>query len=134
MVGKLKVIKMTVIKFPRNVCVPLKYEIPLPRQRVFYLGIVYTGPAMCQDVTRLYLKRHGKKNGTRKWSLITYEKYDEYDQREYSIELDSCQEDDVPEMLCQYFIGEHISIDDLKTFGWNGKTKQNAKIIELRKN
>ncbi len=61
MVGKLKVIKKTVIELPRNVCVPLKYEIPLPRQRVFYLGIVYTGPAMCQEVTRLYLKRHGKK-------------------------------------------------------------------------
>ena len=134
MVGKLKVMKMTIIEFPRNVCVPLEYESPLPRQRVFYLGIVYTGPAMCQEVTKLYLKRHGKKNGNRKWSLITYEKYDEYDQREYSIELESCQEDDVPEMLSQYFIGEHISIDDLRTFGWNGKTNQNAEIIELRKN
>lgn len=61
MVGKLKVIKMTVIKFPRNVNVPLEYAPPLPRQRVFYLGIVYTGPAMCQEVTRLYLKRHRKK-------------------------------------------------------------------------
>ena len=130
--GKLRVIKMTVIKFPRNVCVPLEYAPPLPRQRVFYLGIVYTGPAMCQEVTRLYLKRHGKKNGTRKWSLITYEKYDEYDQREYSIELDNCQEDDVPKMLCQYFIGAHISFDDLKMFGWNGKTNQNAEIIKLR--
>ena len=111
---------MTVIEFPRNVCVPLRYDLPLPRQRVFYLGIVYTGPAMCQEVTRLYLKRHGKKN-------------DEYDQREYSIELDICQEDDVPVMLSQYLIGEHISIDDLRTFGWNGKTNQNAEIIKLRK-
>ena len=108
---------MTVIEFPRNVCVPLKYESPLPRQRVFYLGIVYNGPALCQEITRLYLKRHGKKNGTRKWSLITYEKYDEYDPRKYSIELDNCQEDDVPEMLNQYFIGEHISMDDLKRCG-----------------
>ena len=94
--------------------------------------IAYTGPALCQEVTRLYLKRHGK-NGTRKWSLITYEKYDEYDQREYSIELDICKEDDVPKMLSQYFIGEHISIDDLRTFGWNGKTNQNAEIFKLRK-
>ena len=133
MVGKLKVMKMTIIEFPRNVCVPLEYESPLPRQRVFYLGIVYTGPAMCQEVTRLYLKRHGKKNGTRKWSLITYEKYDEFDQREYSIELDNCQEDDVPNMLSQYFIGEHISIDDLRTFGWNGNVFNNAKIIQFKK-
>ena len=133
MVGKLEVIKMTVIEFPRNVCVPLKYEPPLPRQRVFYLGIVYNGPALCQEITRLYLKRHGKKNGTRKWSLITYEKYDEYDPRKYSIELDNCQEDDVPEMLNQYFIGEHISMDDLKRCGWCGKTNQTAKIIKLMK-
>lgn len=122
---------MTILKFRRNICVPLEYKKPLPRQRVFYLGVVYTGPAMCQEVTRLYLKRHGKKNGTRKWSLITYEKYDEYDQREYSIELDNCQEDDVPEMLCQYFVGEHISIDDLKMFGWNGKINHNAELVNL---
>ena len=133
MVGKLKVIKMTIIEFPRKVCVPLEYEPPLPKQRVFYLGILYTGPAMCQEVTRLYLKRHGKKKRTRKWSLITYEKYDEYDPREHSIELDNCLEDDVPKMLSQYFIGEHISIEDLRTFGWNGKINQNAEIIKLRK-
>lgn len=124
---------MTILKFPRNICVPLEFKKPLPRQRVFYLGVVYTGPALCQEVTRLYLKRHGKKNGTRKWSLITYEKYDEFDQREYSIEIDNCQEDDVPKMLCQYFIGEHISIDDLRTFGWKGNIFNNVKIIEFKK-
>ena len=54
---------MTIINFPKNICIPLKYEKPLPRQRVFYLGIVYTGPPLCQDVTDLYLKRHRKING-----------------------------------------------------------------------
>ena len=105
---------------------------PLPRQRVFYLGIVYTGPPLCQDVTELYLKRHGKINGERKWSLITYGKYDEFDKRNYSLELDICDEDDVPDMLCQFYIGNHITFDDLRTFGWNGKTNQNAEIIKLR--
>ena len=124
---------MTVINFPRNVCVPLKYEEALPKQRVFYLGIVYTGPALCQEVTTLYLKRHGKKNKVRKWSLITYGKYDEFDKRNYSIELDFCEEDDVPEMLSKYFIGEHITIDDLRTFGWNGNIFNNAKIIRFTK-
>ena len=124
---------MTVIRFPRTVCVPLKFEKPLPRQRVFYLGVIYTGPELCQDITRLYLKRHGKTKGVRRWSLITYEKYDEYSSREYAIELDSCEEDDVPKILSQYFIGEHISIDDLRKFGWNGKTNQNAEIFKLRK-
>ena len=55
MAGNLRMTKMTVIRFPRTVCVPLKFEKPLPRQRVFYLGVIYTGPELCQDVTRLYL-------------------------------------------------------------------------------
>ena len=124
---------MTVINFPRNLCVPLKYEEAVPRQRVFYLGIIYTGPPLCQDVTDLYLKRHGKKNNVRKWSLITYGKYDEFDKRNYSLELDICDEDDVPDMLCQYHIGNHITFDDLRKFGWNGSVSNNAKIIEFKK-
>ena len=124
---------MTIIKFPRNICIPLKYEEPLPRQRVFYLGVVYTGPPLCQDVTELYLKRHGKINGTRKWSLITYGKYDEFDKRNYSLELDTCNEDDVPDMLCQYYIGNHITFNDLRKFGWNGKVYNEAKIIDFKK-
>ncbi len=63
MAGNLLETKMTVIKLPRNICIPLKYEDPSPRQRVFYLGVVYTGPQRCQDVTELYLKRHGIKGG-----------------------------------------------------------------------
>ena len=125
---------MTVIKLPRNICIPLKYEDPSPRQRVFYLGVVYTGPQSCQDVTELYLKRHGFKCGKRMWSLITYDKYDIDDTRRFSIELDKCVEDDVPDMLCQYFIGEHITLNDLRKFGWNGNVINESKIIEFKKN
>ena len=122
---------MTVIKFPRNICIPLKYEKPLPRQRVVYLGVVYTGPALCQDVTTLYLKRHGKKNDRRKWSLITYGKYDEFDKRNYSIEIDSCEEDGVPDMLCQFYIGNHITFDELRDMGWRGQVDYSATIINI---
>ncbi len=125
---------MTVIKFPRNICIPLKYEKPLPRQRVFYLGVVYMGPPLCQDITDLYLKRHGNINGLRKWSLITYDKHDEYDKRKYSIELDRCDEDDVPDMLRQFYIGEHITFSDLRKFGWKGKVDQNAEVIYFKNN
>jgi hypothetical protein len=111
--------------------VPVKYEVPLPRQRVFYLCVIYTGPELCQEVTTLYLKRHGKKNGVRRWSLIYYGKYDEYDTRNYSIELDFCDEDDVPDMLCEYSIGNHIKLDDLRKFGWNGKVDHNAEILKF---
>ena len=112
---------------------PVKYEKPLPKQRVFYLGFVYTGPQLCQDVMNLYLKRHGKKNGVRKWSLITYGKYDENDKRKYSIEINFCDEDDVPYMLREHSIGEDIKLDDLRSFGWNGKVDHNAKIIDFKR-
>ena len=133
MAGNLLETKMTVIKLPRNICIPLKYEDPSPKQRVFYLGVVYTGPQRCQDVTELYLKRHGIKSGERMWSLITYDKYHIDDARRYSIELDKCVEDDVPDMLCQYFIGKHITFNDLRKFGWNGNVINNAKIIDFKK-
>ena len=122
---------MSVFYFQKKVCVPVKYEVPLPRQRVFYLGVIYTGPELCQEVTTLYLKRHGKQNGVRRWSLIYYGKYDEYDTRNYSIELDFCDEDDVPDMLCEYSIGNHIKLDDLRKFGWNGKVNHNAEILKF---
>ena len=122
---------MSIFYFRRKVCVPVKYEVPLPRQRVFYLGVIYTGPELCQEVTTLYLKRHGKQNGVRRWSLIYYGKYDEYDTRNYSIELDFCDEDDVPDMLCEYSIGNHIKLDDLRKFGWNGKVNHNAEILKF---
>ena len=124
---------MTVFYLRRNVCVPVKYKDPLPRQRVFYLGVIYTEPQLCQEVTTLYLKRHGKKNGVRKWSLITYGKYDENDKRKYSIEINFCDEDDVPYMLREHSIGEDIKLDDLRSFGWNGKVDHNAKIIEFKR-
>jgi len=124
---------MTVIKFPRNIFIPLEYKKPLPRQRVFYLGVTYTGPPLCQDATELYLKRHGKINGKRKWSLITYGKYDEFDKRNYSLELDICDEDDVPDMLCQFYIGNFITFDDLRKFGWNGNVYNEARIIDFKK-
>ena len=53
----------------------------------------------CQEVQRLYLKRKGLKNGTRYWSVITYGKYDESNNRTYSIEIEQCEENDVPDML-----------------------------------
>ena len=81
----------------------------------------------------LYLKRHGKKNGVRKWSLITYGKYDENDKRKYSIEINFCDEDDVPDMLCEYSIGNHIKLNDLRKFGWNGKVDNQAKILNFKK-
>ena len=124
---------MTVINFPIKLRVPVKYEKPLPRQRVFYLGFVYTGPQLCQDVMNLYLKRHGKKNGVRKWSLITYGKYDENDKRKYSIEINFCDEDDVPYMLREHSIGDDIKLDDLRSEEISKLASQISQSTEVRK-
>ena len=48
-----------VITFPQKDKRPL----PLPRQRVFYIGYRYVGPMLCQEVQNLYLKRKGFKHG-----------------------------------------------------------------------
>ena len=78
------------------ITLPEREKLPIgsQRQRVFYLGFVYRGPPLMQEVQNVYLKRHGKKEGTRRWSIITYGKFDEWDVRNYSLELANCEEVD----------------------------------------
>ena len=90
-----------IVNFPKKE----KRPAPIPRQRVFYIGYWYVGPMLCQEVQNLYLKRKGMKNGFRYWSVITYGKYDESDTRAYSIEIEQCEENDVPDMLEAFDLG-----------------------------
>ena len=116
-----------IVKYPQKI----KRPQPKPRQRVFYVGIRYVGPMFCQEVQRLFLKRKGVKHGNRWWAMITYGKYDESDSREYSIELEACLEDDVPDMLDMFDVGDDLSFADLEKMGWRGKVLQSATIIKL---
>ena len=95
-----------------------KQPTPLPKQRVFHLGFVYRGPMLCQEIQEVYLKRHGKKDDVRKWSIVTYGKYDEADKRDYSLELATCEEDDVPEMLDEWYIPGAVTFEELRAMGW----------------
>ena len=88
------------------------------RQRVFYLGFVYRGPPLMQEVQDVYLKRHGRKEGTRRWSIITYSKYFEWDVRNYSLELANCAEDDVPDMIDEWYKPDEVTFEDLWEMGW----------------
>ena len=54
----------SIIKFPR---VKVSARRPKPRTRVFGVGYRYIGGECCQEVQKVYLKRHG--NGD--WSFIT---------------------------------------------------------------
>ena len=118
---------MTIIKFPTNE----KREKPLPKQRVFYIGFRYVGPFLCQDVQNLYLKRKSLIEGVRWWSIIRYGHYDENDSREYSIELEECRENDLPDMLDEYDIGDQVTFDELREMGWRGQVDYSATIINI---
>ena len=65
------------------------------------------------------------------WSLITYGKYDEDDYKEYSIELESCEEDDLPDLLDEFDVGNQVTFDELRDMGWRGKVECSAKIIQI---
>ena len=118
-----------VITFPQKDKRPL----PLPRQRVFYIGYRYVGPMLCQEVQNLYLKRKGFKHGKRYWSVITYGKYDESDARTYSIELEMSEENDVPDMLDAFDLdlGNEVTFSELKDMGWRGKVSYSAPVESL---
>ena len=119
-----------IIKFPSK----QKRSKPMPKQRVFYIGFRYVGPMFCQDVQSIYLKRNGLINDTRTWSLIRYGKYNENDYKEYSIELDKCQENDLPYMLDEFDIGNQVNFNELRDMGWKGVIDYEAKVENLFKN
>ena len=116
-----------IIQFPSK----QKRSKPMPKQRVFYIGYRYVGPMFCQDVQNIYLKRNGLIKGARTWSLIRYGKYDENDCKEYSIELDRCEEYGLPDLLDEYDVGDQVTFDELRDMGWRGKIDYEAKLISI---
>ena len=62
---------------------------------------------------------------------VTQGNNDESDSREYSIELEECVEDDVPNMLDMFDVGDELSFVDLEKMGWRGKPSQTAKIYKF---
>jgi hypothetical protein len=111
-----------VIPFPRKD----KRLSQLPSQRVFYIGYRYVGPFLFQEVQQLYLKRKGLVYGERWWAMITYGKYDESDRRTYSIELEECHENDVPDMLDMFDVGQETNFAELEAMGWRGNVSDPA--------
>ena len=116
-----------IVNFPQKE----KRSKPLPRQRVFYIGYWYVGPTLCQEVQNLYLKRKGMKNGFRYWSVITYGKYDESDTRTYSIEIEQCEENDVPDMLEAFDLGNEVTFSELADMGWRGRVMYSAPVKSI---
>ena len=116
-----------IIQFPSK----QKRSKPVPKQRVFYIGYRYVGPMFCQDVQSIYLKRNGLIKGARTWSLIRYGKYDENDCKEYSIELERCEEYGLPDLLDEYDVGNQVTFDELRDMGWRGEIDYEGKLISI---
>ena len=117
-----------IFKFPKKY---KSQETFFPRNRIFYIGFRYVGPCFCDKLQVLYLKRNGILEGKRWWSMITYAKFEDYNTREYSIELEKCEEDDVPNMLDDFDMGEMVNYKDLRKMGWNGKIENSANILKF---
>ena len=112
---------------------PKSFSTPLPRQRVFYIGYRYVGPMFCQDIQNLYLKRKGVVGGIRRWAVITYARLDDSDARQYSFQLEECEERLVLRMLRGLDMETDVSIEDLRKMGWRGREECSAEIIPLPK-
>ena len=63
--------------------------------------------------------------------MITYGKYDESDSRTYSIELEECHENDVPDMLDMFEVGDEVNFAELEEMGWRGKVTNSALVKSL---
>ena len=91
-----------------------------PRRRVFYAGYRYVGPAFCQDVQQIYLKRHGDKE----WSLIFYF-------QGLSWELDRFSADELLSKLDEHQVEVVIDYDSLEAMGWRDPDRYNVEDFEL---
>jgi hypothetical protein len=90
------------------------------RRRVFYAGYRYVGPAFCQDVQQIYLKRHGNEE----WSLIFY-----FHGRSW--ELDRFAVDELLFKLDEHQIEDAPDCDSLEAMGWCNPGRDNVMDFEL---
>ena len=90
------------VSFPKNKLVCEK-----SRKRVFYLGVYYCGPALCQSLEKLWIKR--KPNN--RWVLQQYH-YGRV------FEWEECSGEELPAVLDTIPFADEITIDDLLKMGW----------------
>lgn len=60
--------------------------------------------------------------------MITYASYSEDYSKRYSIELESCLENDVPDMIESIHLEEDVTFEELRMMGWNGEVTFSAKL------
>ena len=62
---------------------------------------------------------------------VTYGKYDESDTRTFSIELEQCEENDVPAMLEAFDLGNEVTFSELADMGWRGKVMYSVPVKSI---
>ena len=63
--------------------------------------------------------------------MITYGRYDDCDPREYSLELEECEEEAVPDLLRMFEMESEVSFADLRSMGWRGHHDYRAEVIDF---
>ena len=60
-----------------------------------------------------------------------YGKYDESDNRTYSIEIEQCEENDVPDMLEAFDLDNKVTLSELVDMGWRGNINNLALVKSI---
>ena len=63
--------------------------------------------------------------------MIAYIALNGHSSKTYSFELETCSENQVPDLLEKYELQDGVSISDLRKMGWRGKVQQSATIVQL---
>ena len=118
-----------VIKFPQLISLG---SLGFPRQRLFYIAKLLTGPPYNRYFEHYYLRRNDMVRGNKGWSLKIFglKKKTDLEPKFYSIS--SCDEDEVLEMLDQWKLSSQVSYKKLHRMGWRGKIKKSAKLFDLK--
>lgn len=94
----------TIIRFPKVI---RKYRRRLPRRRVVSIGFRYVGPALCQEVQEVFLKRCSQGY----WELQFY-----FQSRVWVIER--CRSETLLAAIDRLWLEQPVEIDFLQAIGW----------------
>ena len=106
-----------------------------PRQQLFLVGKIYVGPDHNRTVTYYYLRRNLRRgeitNKVTTWSLKIFGNKEGTDQETF-IEIDTCTENEVIEMLEKWNLFHQVTYKKLYGMGWKGQIKKDARVVYLK--
>ena len=116
-----------ILSFPRPY---IKIPKGFPRQQLFFIGNIFSGPLYNRSITHCYLKRNKVYNDVRTWSLKIFGKQTDNDQETF-FDIDICYEHELLEMLEKWKLFDQVTYKKLRRMGWKGEVKTKGQIIDL---